>query len=219
MKWDAWSSELRARLDRFRDAALARGIPTADVERWLGLARPCLLLTCRAEGPVAGRFGGPVMLPPDVPVPLHDEECPEEPDHLIATLDFAALPEGATDLPLPSEGHLLLFAWPELEATEDPTCTSGHTVYVSVGTTVEERRVEYDFDAHFLVDENFDSNLRGELHVECDVSLPDHEILSNDPILVDHPRAKELRGVWSEWVRLGQRGMGRPRHKVRERCR
>ncbi|MDU0294072.1 hypothetical protein, partial [Saccharothrix longispora] len=59
--------ELRDRLGPFRDEALARGIPADDVERWSTLARPCATLTAHGDGPVVGRFGGPLLLPADAP--------------------------------------------------------------------------------------------------------------------------------------------------------
>ncbi|MFH9732645.1 hypothetical protein [Streptomyces sp. NPDC017260] len=201
--------ESQVKLDRFRDAALAHGIPAADVERWLGLARPCLTLASDVDGPVVGHFGTPVMLPPDVALPrLHDVpfgELSDDPsgepvyEHLVATLDLAALPEGVTNLPLPPDGRLLLFAWPALEASEDDSCTSGSAVYVPAGTVVEEREVEYDYEPdHELGDVDFDGELRGELRVKYDVSLPDYDNFDGDPLLGEHPRARELREVWSK---------------------
>ncbi len=53
---------------------------------------------------MVGRLGGPLMLPADAPDPW----C-----KLAATVDLAALPAGATDLDLPVDGHLLLFADPD----------------------------------------------------------------------------------------------------------
>ncbi|MFJ8715384.1 hypothetical protein ACIRD9_19700 [Streptomyces violaceus] len=55
----------------FRDEAIARDIPVDDVERWLGTARPCAALTRDGGGPVVGRFGGPLLLPADVPDPAY----------------------------------------------------------------------------------------------------------------------------------------------------
>lgn len=52
--------EMRDRLRPFRDKALARGIPAADVERWMDTARPCATLGTGGDGPVVGRFGGAV---------------------------------------------------------------------------------------------------------------------------------------------------------------
>ncbi|MFF5145501.1 hypothetical protein ACFY6U_38315 [Streptomyces sp. NPDC013157] len=51
----------------------------------------------RGEGPVVGRFGGPLMLPADVPDPWYP---------LLATLDCAARPEEVRGLPLPADVSL-----------------------------------------------------------------------------------------------------------------
>ncbi|HEY1967292.1 MAG TPA: hypothetical protein VGH89_05060, partial [Pseudonocardia sp.] len=56
-------------LDQFRAEALERNIPADDVERWMELVRPCALLTGGGDGPIVGRFGGPVMLPTDAEDP------------------------------------------------------------------------------------------------------------------------------------------------------
>jgi hypothetical protein len=61
----------------------------------------------------------------------------------IASLDCAALPREATDLPLPSDGHLLFFADP------DEMDDEGAVMYIPAGTAAEERQIEY-FDASTL---------------------------------------------------------------------
>jgi hypothetical protein len=92
-------------LDAFRDAARQRGIPSAEVERWIAdTARPCAIVSVYGDGPVVGRFGGPLMLPAA-------EADPGFP--LVASIDCAAIPSDATDLPLPADGHLLLFGYLE----------------------------------------------------------------------------------------------------------
>ncbi|MEK8107253.1 hypothetical protein NKG94_22650 [Micromonospora sp. M12] len=52
---------------------------------------------------------------------------------LIATIDCAALPADVTDLPLPADGQLLLFGWPEEHGY-------GQVMYVPAGVAVEEKR-------------------------------------------------------------------------------
>ncbi|CAM5650979.1 hypothetical protein SGRIM128S_02582 [Streptomyces griseomycini] len=91
-------------LNEFRERALAEGISPDDIARWVATARPCAFLGTRGDGPVVGRLGGPLMLPADAPDPW----C-----KLAATIDLAALPSGVTDLDLPADGHLLLFADPD----------------------------------------------------------------------------------------------------------
>ncbi|MFE5256344.1 DUF1963 domain-containing protein [Streptomyces coelicoflavus] len=187
------------KLARFRDAALARGIPEGDVERWLGLARPSLVLSSDGEGPVVGHFGAPVVLPPDVTFPVYgDDPDVDDHEHLVATLDLAALPEGATNLSLPSDGRLLLFAWPARERSEDHDFSCAYAVYIPAGAEVGERLWNHDYEPdHELGDVDFDGELRGEIRLEYDVSLPDYENFDGDPLLKDHPHAGELREVWS----------------------
>ncbi|MGC9382341.1 hypothetical protein [Streptomyces sp. MH13] len=102
-------------------------LPAEEVDRWIGHARPCAVLRHGGDGPVAGRFGGPLMLPDEVPDPEHP---------YVGSIDFAALPKDSTDLPLPPDGRLLLFASPwETYDSEN----RGQAVYVPAGTPVAER--------------------------------------------------------------------------------
>ncbi|TDC77152.1 DUF1963 domain-containing protein [Actinomadura sp. 7K507] len=176
------------KLSRFREQALARDIPSADVERWIGTARPCAILNPRADGPVVGRLGGPVMIPADEPDPV----CP-----LVASIDLAALPKYATDLPLPPDGHLLLFAYPDVDLIGGSD-SLGDAVYIPAGTAVEERQVDLEPDNE-VAQMNFP---QGRLCLRTDVSLPYHqEILDPGPPpvskrLPDHPYVSELQDAW-----------------------
>jgi hypothetical protein len=76
---------LQDRLSPFRDEALSGGIPAGDVERWSTLARPCATLTRSGDGPVVGRFGGPLLLPADAPDPAHP---------FVASIDLATSTAG-----------------------------------------------------------------------------------------------------------------------------
>ncbi|MEU4981579.1 DUF1963 domain-containing protein [Streptomyces sp. NPDC021969] len=185
-------------LDRFREQALQRGVPAPDVDRWLGLARPMLRAAPDGSGPVVGRLGGPLMLPADVPTPgLRYESAGEEvrADHqLILTLDLSAVPDGATDVPLPPDGTLLLFVNADLEP--DP---AGGAVYVPAGAPVEERESSPDYEVYeYDSPEALDAELReiGDLRLVPGVSLPttppDAETLAR------HPHAETLREVWSD---------------------
>ncbi|PJE94479.1 DUF1963 domain-containing protein [Streptomyces carminius] len=182
--------ELRDRLRPFRTEAIARGIPADDVERWLDTARPCAMLTRDGDGPVVGRFGGPLLLPADVPDPAHP---------FVASIDLAALPAGATDLPLPPEGHLLLFAFPE---TAGHCETMGSVVYVPAGTAVAERdRHAWNSSGTDGCERMFSGFPQGPLRARADVSLPCHCLvdLPREPWaepLPGHPRAEELVEVW-----------------------
>lgn len=183
-------------LDRFREQARERGVPADDVDRWLGLARPALRTAPDGGGPVVGRLGSPLLLPPDVPTPA----TVVEPDYrneyqLIVTLDLAAIPPGATDLPLPPDGHVLLFANVELEDEE----LAGGAVYVPAGTLVEEREASVDYEAYgYDSPEDLDESLRRspDLRLVPGVSLPSCPL--DAETRAAHPHADALQAVWSE---------------------
>lgn len=182
--------EMWARLSPFRDKAIAQGIPADDVERWLATARPCATLTRDGDGPVVGRFGGPLLLPADTPDPAHP---------FVAAIDLAALPADATALPLPPDGRLLLFAFPE---TADNDETMGSVVYVPVGTAVAERDKHAwnssDWDDYEAMFAEFP---QGPLRATADVSLPCHKSVIQPGMpwggpIPGHPRCEELVAVW-----------------------
>lgn len=183
-------------LDRFREQARERGVPADDVDRWLGLARPALRTAPDGGGPVVGRLGSPLLLPPDVPTPA----TVVEPDYrneyqLIVTLDLAAIPPGATDLPLPPDGHVLLFANVELEDEE----LAGGAVYVPAGTPVEEREASVDYEAYgYDSPEDLDESLRRspDLRLVPGVSLPSCPL--DAETRAAHPHAETMQAVWSE---------------------
>ncbi|KIH99599.1 hypothetical protein LP52_06975 [Streptomonospora alba] len=203
--------EAQDELARFRSMALAEGIPQDEVERWIATARPCAKLESRSDGPVAGRLGGPLMLPADAPDPW----C-----GLAATVDLAALPEEATDLPLPTDGQLLLFAIPDPQLMG---CQSlGSALYIPAGTPVEERQV--DLDPAPCDGEDYGEFPEGRLRLETDLSLPFHSTVHDpgpppvtmrfpgDHLTVDQCRAwgdmfmewaDESQGLFSPGLRIG----------------
>ncbi|MFI6861420.1 DUF1963 domain-containing protein [Streptomyces sp. NPDC050421] len=181
--------ELRDMLIPFRAQAVEEGCPEEDipplpaeeVDRWIGHVRPCALLTYGGDGPVAGSFGGPLLLPHGMPDPEHP---------YLASVDFAALPKDSTDLPLPPGGRLLLFA-SLLETDGDGNC--GQAIYVPAGTPVEERdrntwngHVGDEFDQAIV-----DSYPQGELRVRTEPDLPYHA-------LPGFSHAYELADVWCD---------------------
>ncbi|MEU2085141.1 DUF1963 domain-containing protein [Streptomyces albus] len=178
-------------LDRFRQQALEGGVPAPDVNRWLKLARPMLRTAPGGSGPVVGRLGGPLMLPPDVPTPVrYGRE-----QQLIMSLDLSAVPDGATDLALPPDGTLLLFANPNLE--ED--WLVGGAVYVPAGTPVEERASSPSYEVYaYDSPEELDALLRGigDLRLAPGVSLPSTP--PDDEMLARHPCAETLRKIWDD---------------------
>lgn len=144
-------------LSRYRAEMLRRDVPPAVVEEWLGHARPCATLTPDGDGPVVGRYGGPLLLPPDAP----DPEFP-----LLASLDCAALSEEVTGLPLPPDGRLLLFALPDMDE-------GGDAMYVPEGAVVEERPSSPDYyDEEYQ--ELAEAMPQDELRLTSRVSLPYH---------------------------------------------
>ncbi|MFD4556114.1 DUF1963 domain-containing protein [Streptomyces sp. NPDC058469] len=192
--------DLLNRLTPFRAEALSRAIPLQDVERWIATARPSGTLVTRGDGPVVGRFGGPLLLPADAPDPWFP---------LLATLDCAALPEEATGLALPADGRLLLFGFPEMTYYSG---TAGEVVYIPEGTPVEERRTKYPCVYGEEGNEFDDGEALGiyeqfpqeELRLAPDVSLPHHfldpspEPGREDAALPGHPRSWDLAEVWEE---------------------
>ncbi|MCP2265594.1 DUF1963 domain-containing protein [Promicromonospora thailandica] len=188
-------------LDRFREQALDEGVPADDVDRWLGLARPALRTAPGGDGPVVGRLGTPLLLPPDAPTPAAGYGPVRSGDQqLVVTLDLATLPPGATDLPLPPDGHLLLFANVELE----DELVAGGAVHVPAGTPVEERVVAPDYEPYgYASPAALDEALRrsGDLRLVPAVSLP---TCSLDPEADDeHPFAETLQEIWSDLTEDG----------------
>ncbi len=164
-------------MDPFRNEARSRDLPEDEVERWLGTVRPCAMLGTAGEAPpgspVAGRLGGLPPMPEDEPVP----RLP-----FLASVDLAAIPPGATDIPLPKEGTLLFFA-----STENPWNGRewSRLVYVPVGTPVSERRPggEYQPPVHPTQD----------LHLMIEPSLPNRGYATEE-----FPHAGDLGEVWWE---------------------
>ncbi|MEU8709636.1 DUF1963 domain-containing protein [Streptomyces sp. NPDC048565] len=151
----------------------------------MATARPCATLTPHADGPVVGRFGGAPLLPAGF------LDLPQR-THLIASLDLAALPEDATNLPLPPDGLLHLFA----RSYDDGLEAGGEAVYVPAGTAVAERSLDHGYhpqDAWAHLDRDPQEGV--ELRLHHDVSLPDNESLL-DP--AEYPHANELRNAWAQ---------------------
>ncbi|MZE78373.1 DUF1963 domain-containing protein [Streptomyces xinghaiensis] len=186
-------------LSEFRERALAVGIPPDDIARWTDLARPCAVLGTMGDGPVVGRLGGPLMLPADTPDPW----C-----KLAATIDLSALPAGVTDLGLPTDGHLLLFADPDPDRIGSGNL--GSALHIPAGTPVEERPV--DFDPEWK-NYPYETDLpEGLLRLSTDVSLPYYTSVyaPGQPLHCEahpeHPHADELIDVWTE---MPGEGIGR----------
>ncbi|MFD6950203.1 MULTISPECIES: hypothetical protein [unclassified Nocardiopsis] len=116
--------------EEYRDSARRSGVPKHAIDTALRLARPQIALSPTDEGAgvLVGRYGGLPSLPPDV-------AWDGAPD-FVASVDCAALPGGALDIPLPRDGQLLFFS-----ARRDPEGAAGGVVVVHVpaGTATAER--------------------------------------------------------------------------------
>ncbi|MFF3707667.1 DUF1963 domain-containing protein [Streptomyces phaeochromogenes] len=168
-------------MDPFRDEARSRGLPEDEVERWLATDRRSAMLGLAGEappdGPLAGRLGGLPPMPDDEPVP----DLP-----FLASVDLAAVPPGATDLPLPEDGTLLFFA-----DTEDPWSDDDwhRLVYVPVGTPVSERASACEWLPEVRPAQD--------LHLTIKPSLPNRGSDTEE-----FPHGSELGSVW--WKTCGE---------------
>ena len=92
--------------DTFRDLALEY-LPADVAEKWLSLLRPTVALeAATGTDVVVGQLGGLPRLPADVEWPTWEGRGALS--H-IASVDCAALPTGALDIDLPTDGTLLFF--------------------------------------------------------------------------------------------------------------
>ncbi|MFJ9775472.1 DUF1963 domain-containing protein [Kitasatospora sp. NPDC101157] len=78
------------------------------------------------------RIGGDPLLP-------HGVSKPSDP--FVASVDLAALPSGATGLPLPADGHLLFFSGVDLHGIGGQV--SDAVLYVPVGTPTSPSALEH----------------------------------------------------------------------------
>ncbi|MER6715341.1 DUF1963 domain-containing protein [Streptomyces sp. NPDC000877] len=111
------------RLNRFRAEAASRGLPSEEVEEWIRVALPAVYMAEGGDGPLVARVGGDPLLPHGVPKP----SVP-----FVASVDLAALPPGATNLPLPTDGHLLFFSGSDVHGVEGQVPDA--VLYVAPGT-------------------------------------------------------------------------------------
>ncbi|MGW0134296.1 DUF1963 domain-containing protein [Streptomyces sp. NPDC003299] len=116
------TDETMDRANRFRAEAASRGLPAEEVEEWIRVARPAVYLAEGGEGPLVARIGGDPLLPQGAPKPS---------DPFVASVDLAALPAGATGLPLPADGHLLFFSGTDVHVSAH---VSDAVLYVPAGT-------------------------------------------------------------------------------------
>ncbi len=107
----------------FRAEAISRGLASEEVEEWIRGVLPAVYLAEGGDGPLVARIGGDPLLPPSAPKPS---------DPFVASVDLAALPPGATRLPLPADGHLLFFSGTDVQGTDGQVPDA--VLYVPAGT-------------------------------------------------------------------------------------
>ncbi|MGX1239922.1 hypothetical protein RKD46_001026 [Streptomyces pseudovenezuelae] len=120
------------RMNRFRAEAASRDLPSEEAEEWMRVARPAVYLAEGGNGPLVARLGGDPLLPHGAPRPS---------DPFVASVDLAALPPGVTGLPLPSDGHLLLFSGTDVRGIGKPV--SDAVLYAPAGTPTTHSPVEH----------------------------------------------------------------------------
>ncbi|MGV9345645.1 DUF1963 domain-containing protein [Streptomyces spiralis] len=178
------TDETLDRPNRFRAEAASRDLPSEEVEEWIRVALPAVYMAEDGDGPLAARVGGDPMLPHDVPDPS---------DPFVAAVDLAALPPGATNLPLPADGHLLFFAAPDVGGVQ------GHVpdavMYIPAGTPTTRRPLEHAWRKPYQVRE-----LRTLWH-QLSPQMPESFALDtwgDFPDDEQFERAEELADAWSQ---------------------
>ncbi|MYY87100.1 DUF1963 domain-containing protein [Streptomyces sp. SID335] len=126
------------RMNRFRTEAASQGLPSQEVEEWIRVARPAAYLAEGGGGPLVARIGGDPMLPHGVPRPS---------EHFVASVDLAVLPPDATDLPLPADGHLLLFSGTDMHGIGGPVPDA--VLYVPAGAPTTRSPLEHSWRAPY----------------------------------------------------------------------
>ena len=101
-----------------------------------------------------------------------------------------------TDLPLPADGHLLLFGWPEEDGY-------GEVMYVPAGVAVDERE---QYPPGFSPDDEECAEVyaeipQGDLHLTVDISLPYVKTIPGPAVVsaaAGDPPFEELTKVWQD---------------------
>lgn len=171
------------RPNRFRAEAESRGLPPEEAEEWIRVALPAVYLAEGGDGPLVARAGGDPLLPHGVPKPS---------DPFVASVDLAALPPGATGLPLPADGHLLFFADTDVRYAEGPV--SDAVLYVPAGTPTTPSPLEHSWRKPYRPRE-----LRTVWH-QLSPQMPESFALDRWGDLADDEQfelADELDGAWT----------------------
>lgn len=119
-------------LQEYRDSARQAEVPEHIIDWFLRFARPRIVLdpTSQGGGSPVGRYGGLPALPPDVSWDAFRD------GDFVASIDCAALPQGALDIPLPRSGNLLFFADKDGGGLDEEI---GEIIHVPAGTATVER--------------------------------------------------------------------------------
>ncbi|UNO38677.1 YwqG family protein [Streptomyces sp. MST-110588] len=174
--------------------ALAREhLPAEIAERWTGLLRPGLGLVNAGDSEsdtVVGRLGGQPELPAYEQWPVWEGHGPLS---FIASLDCAALPSAALDIPLPTEGTLAFFYFDgqlddgeALVLPDDPDSWAGARVlYVPSGVPLVERAAPAGIEPY--------PEIRLAAHVETTAPYLWHPVVDREFAALpdDHP-------LWSD---------------------
>ncbi len=168
---------------RFRAEAASRGLPSEEVEEWIRTALPAVYMAEGGDGPLVARAGGDPLLPHGAPKPS---------DPFVASVDLAALPPGATGLPLPADGHLLFFAGTEVQGIGGQVPDA--VMYVPAGTPSTPTPLEHAWRKPYQPRE-----LRTVWH-QSSVPMPESFALGRWGDLADDEQfelADELDDAWS----------------------
>ncbi|PWV48645.1 uncharacterized protein DUF1963 [Nocardiopsis sp. L17-MgMaSL7] len=161
----------------YREEARTKGVPEHAIDLALSLALPQAELTPSDKdgGVLVGRYGGLPSLPEGV-------EWDNGLD-LVASVDCAALPQDACNLPLPRDGHLLFFA----DRTDPDGFALMHdsrsVIHVQAGTPTTERT---------LPENHFPAFAPHPLYARTFPSLP----MTADDAVLPHP---EIRRLYDEY--------------------
>ncbi|MEU7578947.1 YwqG family protein [Streptomyces sp. NPDC041068] len=129
-------------------------LPSDAAEQWLGLLRPGIRLAgAGGDDAVVGQLGGEPRLPADVEWPVWEGFGPLS---FVASVDCAALPADALDIPFPTSGTLAFFHFDgqlddgdALVDVGDPETWDGaRVVHVPAGVPVTERATPAGLDPY-----------------------------------------------------------------------
>ncbi|WP_434446803.1 DUF1963 domain-containing protein [Lentzea sp. E54] len=139
------------RYEQFRKAAIDRGIPSDEVDKFAEYLRFSIWLGSAAPGEkVVGQNGGVPRLPVGMEWPGGESPLP-----FIASIDCAALPR-VEKLPLPADGTLLFFLHHEddhLEPLNDGVQKFARVLYVPADTETAVATLPCEPDAVFYHEE------------------------------------------------------------------